>query len=158
MPIDQKIFKGLGVYKFNWVLKNKLSIENQIMSTNYLASGIKIDEKVYKILKDLYRFKLFRNKLIYDNKVDNIIGKIYRTKLSPQPIFVLSKQWIKQELYRTQSPTIRKIIEDSVLLQDIMPDYLEHLHQKHLDAMKYWHNTTRFHIMEEDKHEHNEIG
>lgn len=158
MTVDQKMFKGLGVYKFNWVLKNKLSVENQIMSTNYLASGIKVDEKAYKLLKDLYRFRLFRNKLIYDYKVDNVIGKIYRTKLSSQPIYVMSKQWFKQELYRTQSSMLRKIIEDNIQLQDLIPDYLEYLHQKHVDAMKYWHNTTSFHIMEDEKDEHNEIG
>lgn len=157
MHNQQKLYKGLGVYRFNWVTKNKLSIETQTMSTNYLASGIKIDEKVFKYLKNLYKFEIINNKLVYDPKTENIIGKKYRTQLSSQPIYVLSKQWMKQELYRTNSPMLKKFIADNVQASDILPDYKEHLHQKHLDDIKYWHLKTSFHMMEGEPNEFDEI-
>ena len=156
MSDQSKFYKVLGVYRFNWVIKNNLSIETQTMSTNYLASGIKVDEKVFKYLKNLYRFEIINNKLVYDPKTENIIGKKYRTQLSNQPIYVLSKQWMKQELYRTNSPVLKKFIADNVQASDILPDYKEHLHQKHLDDIKYWHLKTSFHLMEGESNERNE--
>lgn len=144
MGVDSKIYKGLGVYKFNWVTKNKISIQTSEMSTNYLASSVVIDEDAFKTLKDLYRFRICKGKYVYDFKVGNVIGKRIYTKISDKPMYTLSKQWIKQEIYRTNSPLLKNIIENNVQLLDILPDYKEHLHKKHLEEMKLWKNVADF--------------
>ena len=112
------------------------------MSTDYMATCIVVDESAYKWLHDLYRFRVYNNKHIYDPKANDIIGKKLQTKLSTIPIYVLSKRWIKQELYRTGSPTLKDIINNNVQLIDLLPDYDKYVEERTKEALKYWKNVT----------------
>lgn len=156
MTIYQEKFKGIDPNKIRWVRHAIILPETRRVNLDFLETAVKVEEEMYKTLKDIYNFRLINDKFIYDFKSDAVIGKKLHTKLSNTPIFLLSKDWIKQEIYRTGSPMLRKFIENNLMLCDIMADYLQYVKNRHEEAMKYWKLVTKYHVMADEEKEEDE--
>lgn len=139
----QAQFRGLNVRKFNFVrnreyYKVKCKLKEQYTKPAF-SDLVKIDTDFYKWLKDMYRLTFGETRYyIFDPKRCDYIGKMLKTVASKDPTYLISRKWLVNELYATNSPTLEKFLKDNMQFVTEIDEHVEKLKQDHIKLMNVY--------------------
>lgn len=114
-------------------MANKRWTEDPIKIIDNIENAAIIPERDFEELNNIYKFKYIPQYRVYfDTKWNKTVAK--KTKFFNDTNIIINVDWLKTELFRSNSSTVLLVCKRNIELRELFNEYNK---QKHDDWMKF---------------------